>query len=304
MSISDFNSSLNAQGQIYIFDEIDPRGQISEYIKIGKINPSGSGRSSLDRMKEHQGGNPRLFNERFVLNTFADVSKLESILHKSFSTKRVRDEWFITDKGNIDPFVEKAKEINIALEEQIPLILANNELSSVEDIGEEKKSCSESEDLHNLLKSEEKILNALNQRKNLIDYKLRNYGGDNLTGIEGIGSFKYSAASSRFNDKKFIEENQELANKLGNEKASGNFSLRKMPKKIINSEIEMLKESYEMKRKNYQSSEIIPRTEEAEALHLEWLDIHKNMQPHEVQKKSLLLRLKSLTGEYSGIENI
>ena len=27
MSISDFNSSLNAQGQIYIFDEIDPRGK-------------------------------------------------------------------------------------------------------------------------------------------------------------------------------------------------------------------------------------------------------------------------------------
>ena len=87
------------------------------------------------------------------------------------------------------------------------------------------------------------------------------------------------------------------------EKASGNFSLRKMPKKIINSEIEMLKESYEMKRKNYQSSEIIPRTEEAEALHLEWLDIHKNMQPHEVQKKSLLLRLKSLTGELKKIFN-
>ena len=81
--------------------------------------------------------------------------------------------------------MEKAKEINIALEEQIPLILANNELGSVEDIGR-KRNLGESEDLHNLLKSEEKILNALNQRKNLIDYKLRHYGGDNLTGIEGI----------------------------------------------------------------------------------------------------------------------
>ena len=95
-------------------DENDPRGHKSFYIKIGKINPNNTGRSSLDRMKEHQGGNPRSLNERYVLSTLADISKLESTLHNSFSTKRVRDEWFITDGGNIDPFVEKAKEINIA----------------------------------------------------------------------------------------------------------------------------------------------------------------------------------------------
>ena len=40
------------------------------------------------------------------------------------------------------------------------------------------------------------------------------------------------------------------------------------------------------------------------SLHLEWLEIHRNIQPHELQKRYLLLRLKSLTGEYSGIENI
>ena len=298
------NTILDGQGQIYIFDEIDPRGQISAYIKIGKINPNSSGRSSIDRMKEHQGGNPRLFNERFVLNTFADISKLESTLHNSFSTKRVRDEWFITDNGNIDPFIEKAKEINIALEEQLPLIVANDELNSKEDIGEEKKCCSESEDVHNLLKSEEMILNDLKQRKELIDYKLRHLGGDNLTGIDGIGTFKYSSPSSRFNEKKFIQDNGKLSCQLGNQKVSGNFSPRKMPKKIINSDLETLKESYEIKRKNYQNSNIISRTEESEALHLEWLDIHKNIQPHEIRKRALLLRLKFLTGEYSGIENI
>ena len=169
------NCKCNCQdlGQIYFLDEIDPRGPQSNYIKIGKISPNDKGRSSLDRLKEHQTGNPRQLNERYVLETLADVSKLESILHNSFSTRRIRDEWFITQKGNIDSFVEKAKEINIALEEEIPLNQSIKDFGSEEDKGEEKKSCSESEDLHNLIKNEEEIINDLNQRKKLIDYKLR-----------------------------------------------------------------------------------------------------------------------------------
>ena len=306
MFLSNPNCKCEGQnpGQIYFLDEIDPRGVKSNYIKIGKISPNNSGRSSLDRMKEHQTGNPRHLNERYVLETLADISKLESTLHNSFSTKRVRDEWFITEKGNIDPFVEKAKEINTSLEEQIPLLLCNKELESKEDIGEEKKSCSESEDLHNLLKQEELVLNDLKQKKNLIDYKLRHLGGTNLTGIDGISSFILTASSSRFDERKFIEENKDLAIQIGANKVSGKLTLRKMPKKVKNIELEILKESYENKRKNYESFQIMERDEEAEVLHLDWLDIHKKIQPHEIQRKSLLLRLHSLTGEFSGIENI
>ena len=156
MFIQNDNSQINFQdpGQIYFLDEIDPRGPHSNYIKIGKISPNDKGRSSLDRLKEHQTGNPRQLNERYVLETLADVSKLESILHNSFSTRRIRDEWFITEKGNIDHFVEKAKEINIALEEEIPLDQLIKEFGSEEDKGEEKKSCSESEEVHYLLTKE------------------------------------------------------------------------------------------------------------------------------------------------------
>ena len=136
MFIKDPNLNFNYQdlGQIYFLDEIDPRGQQSNYIKIGKISPNDKGRSSLDRLKEHQTGNPRQLNERYVLETLADVSKLESILHNSFSTRRIRDEWFITQKGNIDSFVEKAKEINIALEEEIPLNQSIKDFGSEEDL--------------------------------------------------------------------------------------------------------------------------------------------------------------------------
>ena len=94
MFIQNPNCKCNGQdlGQIYFLDEIDPRGPKSNYIKIGKISPNDKGRSSLDRLKEHQTGNPRQLNERYVLGTLADVSKLESILHNSFSTRRIRDE--------------------------------------------------------------------------------------------------------------------------------------------------------------------------------------------------------------------
>ena len=306
MSTNNPNCKCNCQdlGQIYFLDEIDPRGPHSNYIKIGKISPNDKGRSSLDRLKEHQTGNPRQLNERYVLETLADVSKLESILHNSFSTRRIRDEWFITQKGNIDSFVEKAKEINIALEEEIPLNQSIKEFGSEEDKGEEKKSCSESEDLHNLIKNEEEIINDLNQRKKLIDYKLRLYGGTNLKGIEGISSYSLSASSTRFDERKFLADNQDLALQIGKNKVSGTFSLRKMPKKIKNNTLETLKENYDSKRKLSESFQMIERNSESEALHLEWLEIHKNIQPHELQKRSLLLRLKSLTGEYSGIENI
>ena len=68
MTISDLNSvsvsNSVAKGQIYIFDENDPRGHKSFYIKIGKINPNNTGRSSLERMKKNHSGNPRSINER------------------------------------------------------------------------------------------------------------------------------------------------------------------------------------------------------------------------------------------------
>ena len=306
MFITDLNYKINCHdlGQIYFLDEIDPRGQKSNYIKIGKISPNDKGRSSLDRLKEHQTGNPRQLNERYVLETLADVSRLESILHNSFSTRRIRDEWFISNGGNIDSFVKKAKEINIALEEEIPLKQSIKEFGSEEDKGEEKKSCSESEDVHNLLKNEEEIINDLNQSKKLLDYKLRLYGGTNLKAIDGISNFSLNSSSTRFDENKFLAENQDLALKIGKKKISGTFCLRKMPKKIKNTELEILQKNYELKRKFSESFQIIERNSESEALHLEWLEIHRNIQPHELQKRYLLLKLKSLTGEYSGIENI
>ena len=41
-------------------------------------------------------------------------------------------------------------------------------------------------ELFKVIKNEEEIINDLNQRKKLIDYKLRLYGGTNLKGISSV----------------------------------------------------------------------------------------------------------------------
>ena len=80
-------------GEIYLIEEIDPRTQQpTDYCKIGIVRDK-EGRSSEDRAKEHQTGNPRQLRVKTTVKTEI-VEAVETTLHAMFATMRISGEWF------------------------------------------------------------------------------------------------------------------------------------------------------------------------------------------------------------------
>lgn len=80
-------------GELYLIGEVDLRtGQDLPFIKIGIVRDNDS-RSTEQRIKEHQTGNPRLLKTHWVVRT-PIVERIETALHGWFAPKRVSGEWF------------------------------------------------------------------------------------------------------------------------------------------------------------------------------------------------------------------
>ncbi len=106
-------------GEIYfIREQVD--GEYTEFTKIGKVAEK-PGRSSLDRAKEHQTGNPRPLVPIKVVQTVF-VSEVENTLHREFAPKRILPgEWFILNDAEIEKAIVRCGELSVANAQLIPL---------------------------------------------------------------------------------------------------------------------------------------------------------------------------------------
>ena len=100
-------------GFIYFMTEKDLFGYAcGPYVKIGLVKGNDDGRSSFDRRKEHQTGNPREIVIEEEIKTKAQVSTLESLIHQRLAKYRIHGEWFNYSDEGVKPYVEIAKKIN------------------------------------------------------------------------------------------------------------------------------------------------------------------------------------------------
>jgi hypothetical protein len=106
-------------GEIYFIRE-QVGGEYTEFTKIGKVAEK-LGRSSLDRAKEHQTGNPRPLVPIEVVQTVF-VSEVENTLHREFAPKRILPgEWFILNAAEIANAIARCGELSAANARFIPL---------------------------------------------------------------------------------------------------------------------------------------------------------------------------------------
>jgi hypothetical protein len=106
-------------GEIYFIRE-QVGGEYTEFTKIGKVAEK-LGRSSLDRAKEHQTGNPRPLVPIEVVQTVF-VSEVENTLHREFAPKRILPgEWFILNAAEIATAIARCGELSAANAQLIPL---------------------------------------------------------------------------------------------------------------------------------------------------------------------------------------
>ena len=180
------NNQINKNvGFIYFMTERDLFGYpCGPYVKIGLVKGNDEGRSSFERRKEHQTGNPREIIVEAEVKTYAQVSTLESLVHQRLANYRIHGEWFNYGEDGIGPYVELTKEINKDLEAQIKDNLLINQYALIEDNGEELKPSSDAKDIHNdLLEAKKEIIKIKNE-KDLANLKLRSFDKNFYRDIE------------------------------------------------------------------------------------------------------------------------
>lgn len=80
-------------GELYFAGEEDPLdGRLTPLVKIGIVRER-EGRTSEDRLAEHQTGNPRRLQLLRVLPSLA-IDRVETLLHTEFAPRRIGGEWF------------------------------------------------------------------------------------------------------------------------------------------------------------------------------------------------------------------
>jgi len=106
-------------GEIYFIREQVGDG-FSEYTKIGLVREK-TGRTSLDRAKEHQTGNPRLLMPIKVIPTVF-VYETETALHREYAHRRILPgEWFRLDDRELSQAISRCEELATKNLSYIPL---------------------------------------------------------------------------------------------------------------------------------------------------------------------------------------
>jgi hypothetical protein len=117
------------RGEIYFIRE-RVGTEFTEFTKIGLVREK-EGRSSADRAKEHQTGNPRLLSTVKVVQT-AFVSAVEKTLHREFARERyLPGEWFKLDDEQLSRAVVRCQELAATNEAYVPLFEKADQLKLV-----------------------------------------------------------------------------------------------------------------------------------------------------------------------------
>ena len=274
------------------------------YVKIGLVSENEFGRSALNRRDEHQTGNPREIIVKDEVTTMASVSYLEALVHQRLSSKRIHGEWFSYNEEGIDPYVQITKEINQKLESELENEKLISEMGKIKDNGDTIKPSSEVLDIFEELKIIQKKIQALKFKKELLELKLKSFGGNKPLNIKDICFYEVSKPVKRFDTKRFKLENPNLVKEISKEIITPRFTTNNRLKKIQSSEHQKLLDlckTHDLKKKTFED---LDRNKEAEDLHEEWLYEHSCLQPLILKKTYLENKLKIHTGEYSSIEGV
>lgn len=132
-------------GEIYFVREKDLlTHEVSRYVKVGLVRES-DGRSSLERLEEHQTGNPRKLILEKIIKTPA-VSAIEGVLHGLFAANRVSGEWFDFDEKLLSACIQEAERLQREAIANIEIIAEAARLKDVPSTTEVKKPTQEIQD--------------------------------------------------------------------------------------------------------------------------------------------------------------
>jgi hypothetical protein len=289
-------------GEIYFIRE-QVGGAYTEFTKIGKVAER-PGRSSLDRAKEHQTGNPRPLVPIEVVQTVF-VSEVENTLHREFAPKRILPgEWFILNAAEIATAIARCGELSAANAQLIPLFEQADALKSTVSGADLAPATDEATTWATVYRRARHGLKLFAETKQRFqDYLVEaNSRGIDVSDFVDIGQ----AAGRRSYRERFEQSYPELVAKYTSTmtEVSGMVTVKSVRNEDHSpdgelAEVVTLTESLlqQINRSSDQHGEIV----EMHALYLSLLSVEPSLEKHkEVAKAHLML----LCGESAGIEEL
>ena len=195
-------------GEIYFVRE-RTNGNFSPFVKIGLVHGV---RDSLERLKEHQTGNPRplFIDETQVVKTEA-VDLVEAQMHKYFAPRRVYGEWFEFPKDEeLAQAVSKAQEISREVSSMMPVFQAAEELSRKPSIEGKVSATQESLDLSKAIAQAGGKVSVCKDLEKDIKSKLVQAMEADEGNVKDTVEMMTKTYKAKFNEKDFKKEHAEL----------------------------------------------------------------------------------------------
>lgn len=283
-------------GILYVMQEQDfLTGVPSDNVKIGIVK---SPRVPAQRLPEHQTGNSRLLKIAREYPSSA-VSQAEALIHARLSTKRLIQEWFISEEKDKSKAFEN--DIGLALREAAEIADLKDEaekLKGRETKGKTRKprdwevdAMAELADLLTSIRAHEISQAAI--RKELADSSKASFG------IDGVAHWTYSPPNLSFKEPRFKDLDPKTYSSLLHEQVSGSLKLE-VPHLSAPTRLEYPEELEDL----CSEALLLPRTERHEQLHYKYLQDEAAISHLKTLAEAIRLRLAISMGGYERVTHV
>ncbi|MFN5346005.1 MAG: GIY-YIG nuclease family protein [Bacteroidota bacterium] len=296
-------------GQLYFIRDVDYlTGEVGRYIKIGIVT---NNRTTEQRMKDHQTGNPRGIIEVHEVKDVPFVERLETQLHYENIEKWIAGEWFLLDDAEVQLVVKRATDLKIEQQDNEATIKdvltrLNQQVSNEIIVPRTTKAEAIEKRLLDV-KSRMNILNALIEISKFEFYTVLGTNGS----IDKVLKIRYTPASFSFDEASFKNDHPSLYSSYlvsQPDKLNYKFTLKNVKSVSLEKTDAALHDQFKaLGTTTFQKSQlnnILPRTKTIEEMHIKHLFLVKEQKLLEFEYELLECKLKQLVDINLGIEEI
>lgn len=293
-------------GEIPFIGERDKKSHKSTtYIKIGIVREGAKGpRTSLERLDEHQTGNPRELFLHKVIKTPA-VEEVETRLHRIFAIEGVSGEWFQFKAEALELAIAKAVELRDDVKRNLKALVSSEELKKTPSNGSTRKSTAKAQRWHALFVESNVVLGEAKRLKTTFGPLLLD-STETEEEVANIVTRKGKMGSLHLDIERLRDEIPDLYNEyLGTSRYwQQRFSV-KMAKESVPGLAEVDRMAFNLFLKFEEALVHKTQTEKKRSsLHSQYLEV-LGIESLAVWNRQITeAQLKALCGEYEGIDGI
>jgi hypothetical protein len=293
-------------GSIYFLrDEDYLTGEVGRYVKVGLVRKD---KSTEQRIKEHQTGNPRGIKDVYTMTGVPFVEKLETQLHYRYISKWIAGEWMDLNEEELQDVIKEGDRLRDEQALFKEAIINADELSGRISIGQILPCNQEFINWRDeYLKKHQECEIVSGELKLVRSQLVSKLGkGGSIPGVIGIS---LTSSGTMFNTRIFEEEHPEIFNNYlvtKDDKIGGSFSVngKQMFKKIAPELDEKIKGLPKEDFKVNDLDKVVVLTEEIKSIHLKHLELLKREKVLEWEMDLLECQLKNAVGLNDGIEGV